>query len=642
MSRVMSITVSFPDKSMGSSGRDFIVRLIESFRSLSLLLTSLLIQVVMQAESAASEDEQVPAPYASYVSEGIQYEGARITRWDDAVSVNSPRSLTRVFGKPRPFLVQTSTGRKTVVRFNGRSAIWQAVDSWGTLNRARTIVMVVRVSTTDSGVLFDGSTRAGQAPAKWMAGSIAGSWEPKATINAVPVAEPSLRGNGGLGVWEICSFEFSDQKPLGGFIVGANVATEDGLECDVAEVHVFPDVLTPPQSRGVAEAIADRWKNVVDVPPDQQPDARRLSMDPEVFRTTVRENGADGIHTYRIPGLATSTKGTLIAVFDARRRNSADLPGDIDVAMTRSVDQGATWSPLQRIMDFDSAVEGAHGNGVGDPAILVDRTTGRIIVAALWSKGPRAWNGSGPGLAPDETGQFVLVHSDDDGVTWSPPRSITSQIKDPEWRLCFNGPGNGIQLRDGTLVFPAQFKQDQASADGGKIVSVPHSCFIASGDGGDSWSIVPAAIPNGIPTSECAIAELDDGALLLSMRDESRSGQRAWARWEWTGNVTNGRWSQPWMTVIDPTCMASLIRHPDGPLLFSNPNDAKRRISLTVRASTDGGVSWSKGRTIDPAGAMYSCMTVLSDGRIGMLYESVEDDGLVFVRFPLQWVTEAK
>ena len=208
--------------------------------------------------------------------------------------------------------------------------------------------------------------------------------------------------------------------------------------------------------------------------------------------------------------------------------------------------------------------------------------------------------------------------------------------------MCFNGPGNGIQLRDGTLVFPAQFKQDQASADGGKIVSVPHSCFIASGDGGDSWSIVPAAIPNGIPTSECAIAELDDGALLLSMRDESRSGQRAWARWEWTGNVTNGRWSQPWMTVTDPTCMASLIRHPDGPLLFSNPNDAKRRISLTVRSSTDGAVSWSKGRTIDPAGAMYSCMTVLSDGRIGMLYESVEDDGLVFVRFPLQWVTEAK
>lgn len=614
------------------------MRLIESFKVSGVLLTSLLFQVVLSTETRALADEQLPVPYASYVSDGIHYEGARITRWDDAASTTSPRSLTRIFGKPRPVLVQTSTGRKTVVRFNGRSAIWQAVDSWGTLNGARTIVILVRVSAKDSGVLFDGSTRAGQAPAK----RVEGSWEPMGTIEAVPRGGSSLEGDGAMSHWEICSFEFSDQKPLGGFILGANVATEDGLECDIAEVHVYRNLLTQSQRRAVTEAIANQWKNVADLPPEQQPETRKLPSDPKVFRRTVRENGVDGVHTYRIPGLATSTRGTLIAVFDVRNKSSSDLPGDIDVAMIRSADNGDTWSPLRRIMDFDSAVEGAQGNGVGDPAILVDRTTGRIIVAALWSMGPRAWNGSGPGLSPEETGQLVLVHSDDDGLTWSKPRSITPQIKDPKWRLCFNGPGNGIQLRDGTLIFPAQFKQDQVSSDGGKTASVPHSCFIASTDGGEHWTIVPAAIPDGVPTSECAIAELDDGALLLSMRDESRSGQRAWARWEWNDRVTSGRWSEPWKAVTDPTCMASLIRHPDGPLLFSNPNDAKRRISLTVRSSTDGGKSWSSGRTIDPAGAMYSCMTVLSDGRIGMLYESVEDDGLVFVRFPLSWVTETK
>jgi N-acetylglucosamine-6-sulfatase len=37
---------------------------------------------------------------------------------------------------------------------------------------------------------------------------------------------------------------------------------------------------------------------------------------------------------------------------------------------------------------------------------------------------------------------------------------------------------------------------------------------------------------------------------------------------------------------------------------------------------------------------MYSCLTVLRDGRIGVLYESGTEAGLVFARFPLDWVQE--
>jgi hypothetical protein len=33
-------------------------------------------------------------------------------------------------------------------------------------------------------------------------------------------------------------------------------------------------------------------------------------------------------------------------------------------------------------------------------------------------------------------------------------------------------------------------------------------------------------------------------------------------------------------------------------------------------------------------------MTVLRDGRIGILYESGDTAGLVFARFPLEWLTE--
>ena len=148
----------------------------------------------------------------------------------------------------------------------------------------------------------------------------------------------------------------------------------------------------------------------------------------------VRRSGDDGAHTYRIPGLATTNQGTLIAVYDIRRRGGGDLPGDIDVGMSRSTDGGATWEPMQVIMDMGDDPRWRY-DGIGDPSVLVDRDANAVWVAATWSHGNRSWVGSGPGMTPEQTGQFMLVRSDDDGQTWSQPINITEQVKRPEW--CF-------------------------------------------------------------------------------------------------------------------------------------------------------------------------------------------------------------
>lgn len=562
--------------------------------------------------------------HAWYQEGGLEASGSEVTAWRSATGDNPARTLDRVFGRPQLVKVEAAFGKAGVVRFNGTAALWQAVGSWGTLKDARTVVLMARLPQTRSGVLFDGSTRVGSVPVRWEQGQFAAATRP--TVISTPAAQATESS------WQAAAFVFpAGGTPLGGLILGANVATRDGLACDVAEVLVYPRALSEDECRETVSWLSEKWGQPRDLPASEQPQQPQLPTDPRLFRTTVRRAGDDGVDTFRIPGLASTPRGTLIAVYDARNRNGGDLPGDIDVAMQRSTDGGETWIAMQRIMDFDAAVQGSQGNGVGDPAVLVDQGTGRIFVAALWSKGPRAWNGSGPGMTPEETGQLMLVHSSDDGLTWSSPVSLTPQVKQRDWKLCFNGPGNGIQLRDGTLVFAAQYRDPSGQ---------PHSCFIASSDGGDSWQISPAAIPEGIPTSESAIAELQDGSLLLSMRNESRSGQRAWARWEWQGNLWNGKWSNSWLELPDPTCMASLIRHPHGELIFSNPADRQQRKRLTVRSSSDGGRTWSPGQLLDPGGAMYSCLTVLSDGRIGLLYESVDAAGLVFVRFPLDWVLE--
>jgi len=568
----------------------------------------------------ASEPPDGPL-HAWYREEGLKTQGALVSAWESSVVTEKQQTnqaLTRIVGKPKALRVQTATGPKTVLRLDGSSALWQAVSSWGTLSMERTVVLFARVPKEHTGTLFDGSTRVGSTPVQWKEGQ----WRPKEAFQ-------SIRNEGN---WQAHFFSFrADSMPLGGFILGANVATQDGMLCDVGEVLVYPRALSDQEQQLVTRYLQSKWGVPTELPKELQPQSDEVYQDPRVVRTVLRKQGDQGVHTYRIPGLATTTTGTLIAVFDLRNQQGGDLPADIDVGMMRSTDDGLTWSPMHRIIDFDSTVPESRGNGVGDPAVLVDRRTGTLFVAALWSKGNRAWNGSGPGMNPEETGQFVIVKSTDDGVTWSAPINITSQVKDPAWRLCFNGPGNGIQLRDGTLIFSAQFKD----AD-----NVPHSCFIASEDGGETWKISPAAIPGQPPTSESAIVELSNGSLLLSMRNESKAGVRAWSRWDWDGRIMQGRWSEMWLNVTDPTCMASLIRHPHGELLYSSPNHPQRRVALTVRSSTDDGQTWSAGRLLEPNGAMYSCMTVLRDGRIGILYESTDAAGLVFATFPLDWVQE--
>ena len=95
----------------------------------------------------------------------------------------------------------------------------------------------------------------------------------------------------------------------------------------------------------------------------------------------IRKAGDDGVNTYRIPGIVQTNKGTLIAVYDIRYNDSRDLPGNIDVGMSRSTDNGKSWEPMKVIMDMGAPHE---NNGIGDPAILFDPVTRKIFVASLW------------------------------------------------------------------------------------------------------------------------------------------------------------------------------------------------------------------------------------------------------------------
>jgi sialidase-1 len=570
-----------------------------------------------------------------------------VSLWPGEDSGGRPlRPLNRVVGRPEAIPANTPRGKARFIRFDGGSALWAAVGDWGSLTGPRTIVAYLRVSEGGAGFLFDGSTHSGMTRAlvrgsSWQAGTQPG---PISQANQpAPATHPVQPG-----AWQAHAWRFvpgaqgveithrvagaADRRvlapataPLSGFILGANATAAHGLPVDVAEVQVFSRALSAQEEDAILMLLQTRWGSPERIGGEPMATWR----DPRIFRQTLRQAGDEGVHTYRIPGLTVSGKGTALAVFDLRHANGADLPGDIDVGLLRSEDRGVTWEPMRRVMDFNAAVPGSQGNGVGDPAILSDPRTGRLAVAALWSKGKRAWHGSGPGLTPEETGQLLISLSDDDGRTWGEPINITAQVKNPAWRLCFQGPGNGIVLNDGTYVFPAQYREAGGA---------PRSCMIHSRDRGHTWTLLPAAWPDGPPTSEAAVAETSTGGLLLTMRDESRSGQRAWAAWTWQDDRRSGAWTRTWLDLPDPTCMASLFRHPDGTLLFANPADPQIRRALTVRRSRDDGKTWSEGSVLEPGGAMYSSLAAWPDGEVGIVYESSSARGLVFARFPADWV----
>ncbi len=226
----------------------------------------------------------------------------------------------------------------------------------------------------------------------------------------------------------------------------------------------------------------------------------------------LRRHFDDGVHTYRIPALATTPRGTLLCVYDMRRRKSRDLQEDIDIGLLRSTDGGNTWEAQQVIMDM-----GTHSgkpqelNGCSDPGIIVDAETGKIFCFAVWMQdkpGKHQWqaDGSEPGLEIGKSAQFLMVTSDDDGLTWSKPKNMTRAWKKPEWILYAPSPQQGITLKDGTLAMPTQGRDEQDRTFSNLLISKDH---------GAHWSVSPIA---SLGNNECQAVQLGDGTLMMNMR----------------------------------------------------------------------------------------------------------------------------
>lgn len=343
-----------------------------------------------------------------------------------------------------------------------------------------------------------------------------------------------------------------------------------------------------------------------------------LAQGPE--EVAVYRAGQDGYHSFRIPALIVTRKGTLLAFCEGRRNSRSDT-GDIDLLLKRSSDGGRTWSPSILVADFGP-------DTIGNPAPVVDRKTG--IIWLLLTSNPGS-NHEKQILEKTSSGTRTVwvTHSKDDGLTWAKATEITSAVKKPDWTWYATGPGNGIQLRNGRMVIACDHNR------GG--VTERYSHVIYSDDHGATWKLGGSAGPK---CNESTVAELGDGTLQLNMRSYHGRNRRA-ISYSKDGGLT---WTDPALdeTLVEPVCQASLLKFGRKAFLFSNPASTKRE-NMVVRLSRDEGKTWAFSKTVHAGPAAYSNLTELRGGLVGLLYEkgtASPYDVISFAKFPLRWIEQ--
>lgn len=253
------------------------------------------------------------------------------------------------------------------------------------------------------------------------------------------------------------------------------------------------------------------------------------------------------------------------------------------------------------------------------------------------------------GFTEYRTSYMYLAKSFDNGVTWTKPECISAQVKDEYMCFIGAGPGVGVQLTEGEhkgrIVVPIYFTPRFWPL-------MECAACIFSDDGGETWTrggvmgenrkrlglfkVGHRFIADGERTSEAQIVTLPGGGLKAFIRNHSSRREVAVATSR-DGGVT---WEDfHYIGIPQPVCQIAALNVKDGDreaTLVLNAASKTKRENGVIRISYDYGETFAHSLKIKDGEFVYSCMTQMKDGSIGVLFEgSTAHETVDFVKLTL-------
>ncbi len=385
-------------------------------------------------------------------------------------------------------------------------------------------------------------------------------------------------------------------------------------------------------------------------------------------------SGTGGSSNFRIPAMVTLDDGTIVAACDARWNTTYD-GWCLDTIVSYSTDNGATWNyTFANYLGDNGNSYNSSSTAFIDPCLATDGSTVYMLVDLY--PGGTAIGSAQAGTGYDSDGHLLLssnsgssydyyvgdysngyaniyttdgtqvanytvdeyfylyydgtcisnvffsnctytvlptsylylTTSTDGGATWSAPTMLNAQVKNSDDEFYGVGPGSGLVTSTGRIIFSCY---TYVTSDGNTSV-------IYSDDGGKTWT---RSADMSEQSSEATMVEAD-GTIYMFTRHGgyyySTDNGTTWSTKQSVSGISYTTSCQLNAMVYSEKidgCTAILLSAPT-----SNRTTGKIFVGLV---QDDGSISWDYTYSVNGSSTyQYSCMAELSDGTVGLLYES--------------------
>lgn len=380
---------------------------------------------------------------------------------------------------------------------------------------------------------------------------------------------------------------------------------------------------------------------------------------------TVWDN-PNGNNYYRIPAIATTKDGTLVAVSDLRYGHAGDLDNHrIDLLVKTSENNGVTWSDGINLTENLSK----DTYGYGDAAIVADRESDKVLIlAAAGTQGFKT-------ATKDNPLHVVKFLSTDGGQTFSGPEKLTDSFYgfDSSFQSLFVTSGRIMQSRyikvgQHYRIYTAILERNTGTSaeELKKLGAAKRNYVLYSDDFGNTWHILGGSVSPVPGGDEAKVEELPNGDVVISSRHDDRlinifsydksDSQYRTGTWEENpqllnlgeGMATNGELMVVYAknketgdyTYLALQSLPTLNKSRQGVAIYYKELDTG---DITV---SDYMTGWSSNAYMIQRGtSAYSTMSLQTTGKIAFLYEDTISNGaydIEFISLDLQDITDGK